>query len=179
MFQYLGTEKTFAQWQALGYDHHSILATPGQLFVNASAADYHLMPGSPAIDKGTSLTDVTTDLEGRPRPSGITHDIGAYEFQPALKLNGAPANQALRLSWAVNVTLPITSTWRISYYSQTVPITINNIVSPTRAYELNGLTNYAWYTITLNAMLNTTPFLTDTIKLMPTDRFVYLPVVMK
>jgi hypothetical protein len=34
-----------------------------------------------------------------------------------------------------------------------------------------------WYTVTLNAMLNSTPFLTDTIELMPTDRFVYLPIV--
>jgi hypothetical protein len=173
------TRLTLAQWRALGYDQHSVIATPGQLFVNASAADYHLMPGSLAIDKGTSLLDVTTDLEGRPRSSGIVHDIGAYEFQPALQLNGAPANQAIYLKWTVNVTLPITSTWRISYYSQTVPITINNIFSSTRAYELNSLTNYQWYTITLNAMLDTTPFLTDTIKLLPTDRLVYLPVVMK
>jgi hypothetical protein len=123
--------------------------------------------------------DVTADLEGQPRPTGSVHDIGAYEFQPVLELTGAPANQAIDLKWSVNVTLPPTSTWRIAYYSQTVPITINNIVSPTRAYALNGLTNYVWYTVTLNAMLNSTPFLTDTIKLMPTDRFVYLPTVMK
>ncbi|CAG0927107.1 hypothetical protein TFLX_00355 [Thermoflexales bacterium] len=168
---------TLAQWQALGYDQHSVIATPSQLFVNASAADYHLMPGSLAIDKGTSLLEVTTDLEGRPRPSGNVHDIGAYEFQPALQLHGAPANQAIYLNWTVNVTPPLTSTWRISYYSQTVPIMIDNILSPTRAYDLSGLTNYVWYTITLNAMLDMTPFLTDTIKLMPTDRLVYLPLI--
>jgi hypothetical protein len=172
------TRLTLAQWRALGYDQHSIIAAPSQLFVNASA-DYHLMPGSPAIDKGTSLLDVTTDLEGQPRPSGIASDIGAYEFRPALKLDGTPANQAIHLKWTVNVTPPITSTWRISYYSQTVPITITDIVSLTRAYPLNGLTNYAWYTVTLNAMLDTTPFLTDTIKLMPTDRLVHLPLILR
>jgi len=173
------TRLTLAQWQALGYDTHSIIATPTQLFVNASAADYHLKPGSPALDKGTSLLDVTTDLEGKPRPSGIAYDIGAYEFQPALKLDGIPANQAIYLKWTVNVTPPVTSTWRITYYSQTVPLAINNIVSPTRAYSLTSLTNYARYTVTLNAMLDMTPLYTDTIKLMPTDRFVYLPIMMK
>ncbi len=175
------TRLTLAQWRALGYDQHSIIATPSQLFVNASAADYHLTPGSPAIDKGTSLLDVTTDLEGRPRPSSNAHDIGAYEFQPALKLNGVPANRAIYLNWAANVTLPITSTWRLAYYSQTVAssIVISELANPMRIYSLTDLTNYAWYTVTLNAMLDTTSFLTDTIKLMPTDRFVYLPIIMK
>jgi hypothetical protein len=110
---------------------------------------------------------------------GSAPDVGAYEFAPELVLSGTPADRALHLNWTLDSTLPPTGTWRIFYYSQTVPITINNIVSPTRAYDLNDLTNYAWYTITLNAMLDTTPLYTDTIKLMPTDRLVYLPIVMK
>jgi hypothetical protein len=175
------TRITLAQWQALGYDQHSIIATPSQLFVNASAADYHLTPGSPAIDKGTSLNDVTTDLEGNPRPSGTAHDIGAYEFQPALVLSGKPGNQTIYLNWSLNTTLSAGSTWRIDYASQTgtayLPIT--GILSPTRAYTLTGLTNYVWYTVTLNAMLDSAPILTDTVRVMPTDRFVYLPLVLK
>jgi hypothetical protein len=59
-----------------------------------------------------------------------------------------------------------------------VPITINSIVSPTRAYSLTNLTNYAWYTVTLNAMLDSTPLLTDSIVLIPTDRLVYLLILM-
>ncbi len=98
---------------------------------------------------------------------------------PGLQLRGTPDDWAIHLAWTISGTLPVTSTWQISYYSQTVPITINNIVSPTRAYDLNGLTNYAWYTITLNAMLDTTPLYTDTLKLMPTDRLVYLPLIRK
>jgi hypothetical protein len=79
------------------------------------------------------------------------------------------------------VTLPITNTWRLAYYSQTVgsSIVISGIPNPTRAYLLTSLTNYIWYTITLNALLDASPFLTDTIKLMPTDRLVYLPVILK
>jgi hypothetical protein len=175
------TRLTLAQWQALGYDQHSIIATPSQLFVNSSAADYHLTPSSPAIDKGTLLNDVPTDLEGNPRPSGITHDIGAYEFQPPLVLSGKPGNQTIYLNWSLNTTLPAGSVWRITYYSQTVASTVSfsNIVSPTRAYTLTSLTNYFWYTVTLNAMQGATPFLPDTVRVMPTDRFVYLPLVLK
>ncbi len=98
---------------------------------------------------------------------------------PGLMLQGAPGDQMIRLTWTLSGTLPMTSTWRIAYYGQTVPITINNLISLTRAYTLTNLTNYAWYTITLNALLDSTPFLTDTLKLMPTDRLVYLPVIMK
>jgi hypothetical protein len=98
-----------------------------------------------------------------------------------LALQGTPADSRIHLAWTINTILPTTSTWQIDYQSQTgsayLPIT--GIVSPTRAYTLTSLTNYVWYTVTLNAMLDATPFLTDTIKLMPTDRFVYLPLVLR
>jgi hypothetical protein len=44
---------------------------------------------------------------------------------------------------------------------------------------LTGLTNYIWYTIILQAMLDSTPLLSDTARVMPTDRFVSLPVLLK
>jgi hypothetical protein len=44
------------------------------------APDYHLQPGSPAIDAGTSEGAPDTDCEGTARPQGLTYDIGAYEF---------------------------------------------------------------------------------------------------
>ena len=98
---------------------------------------------------------------------------------PLLSLQATPGNRTIYLNWEVNTTLPPTSTWHLSYYSQTVssPVTITGILSPTRATSLTGLTNYTWYTVTLNAMLESTPFLTDTVRVMPTDRFVYLPLV--
>ena len=150
--------------------------------LNASAADYHLTPSSPAIDKGTSLNDVTADLEGNPRPSGITHDIGAYEFQPALVLNGKPGNRTIYLNWSLNTTLPVGGAWRITYYSQTVASTVvatDPLTNTARAFTLTGLTNYAWYTVTFNAMLDSTPIFTDTVRVMPTDQLVYLPLVLR
>lgn len=72
---------TLGQWQALGYDAHSFLATDTALFANPGSNDYHLKTGSPAINQGISLPSVTTDLEGHLRPAGAGYDIGAYEYQ--------------------------------------------------------------------------------------------------
>jgi hypothetical protein len=95
-----------------------------------------------------------------------------------LSLNAMPGNQATHLNWTVNDTIPVTSTWRISYSGPTgdQPSPISNILNPTRAYTLTGLANYNTYSITLNAMLNDTPFLTDTVVAMPSDLLSFMPV---
>jgi hypothetical protein len=154
--------------------------------------DYHLRPRSPAIDAGTDVTahlpldvfpdfDFGRDIEGHPRPCGAGWDMGACEFIPKLTLQGTPASQAIHLNWTVNVTLPTTSTWQIDYGSQTgtayLPIT--DVISSTRAYTLIGLTNYVWYTVTLDAVLGNTSVVSDTVTAMPTDIFVYLPLTLK
>lgn len=72
------TRLTLAQWQALGNDAHSVIANPSQLFV-APGSDFHLKSGSPAIDAGRTLANVTSDLEGTSRPLGNAYDAGAYE----------------------------------------------------------------------------------------------------
>ena len=72
---------TLAQWrQQTGLDAHSFVATPTQLFVDARHNDYRLSPSSPAIDHGTTLADVPTDIAGVARPQGAYYDVGAYEF---------------------------------------------------------------------------------------------------
>jgi hypothetical protein len=56
---------------------------------------------------------------------------------------------------------------------------VTDSLSTTRAYALTDLTNGIWYTVTLNAMLDATPFLTDTVRVMPTEELIYLPLVLK
>jgi hypothetical protein len=58
---------------------HDLVSNPE--FVNPENGNFHLQSYSPAIDAGTTLSDVTIDFEGTPRPQGAGYDIGAYEFQ--------------------------------------------------------------------------------------------------
>ncbi len=162
------------------FDQHSLFGVDPR-FVNAAAGNYRLAVNSPAIDRGITLHEFNYDAASILRPQLAAWDLGPYEAVPELVLRGRPGNRTIYLDWDMNATLPPTSTWRLSYHSQTVslPVTVTGILSPTRAYTLTGLTNYVWYTVTLNAMLGSTPFLTDTVRVMPTDRFVYLPLVLR
>lgn len=58
---------------------HDILNQDPQ-FVDPGNYDFYLQPGSPAIDNGDSLFEVTHDIIGTPRPQGTKWDIGAYEY---------------------------------------------------------------------------------------------------
>lgn len=77
---------TLAEWQALGYDLNSLIATPDELFVNPAGNDYHLLENAPAVNLGTPLPDVPNDFEGDPR--GAAPDSGADEW---FDLNLSPA----------------------------------------------------------------------------------------
>jgi PKD repeat protein len=64
-------------------------ATPG-LFNDPARLDLHLRPDAlVAIDKGTTLRDVTVDWDGDPRPGGVATDIGADEYR-STATNRAP-----------------------------------------------------------------------------------------
>ena len=99
----------------------------------------------------------------------------------ALELRGHPGDETIALDWTVNTTLPVTTTWHIDYYTQTAGVyTATDPLSITRAYTLTDhVINYQWYTATLHAMVGGTSWLSDTVRVMPTDLFMYLPVVMK
>jgi hypothetical protein len=134
-----------------------------------------------ATDPGLTLpAPFDRDPDSVVRGKDGTWDRGAYEFKPSLTLHGAPADQAINLTWTVNVTPPATATWHIDYYTtSTNVLTATEPLSSTRARTLNDLTNGEWYTVTLYAMEGTTAILSDTVRAMPTDIFVYLPLALK
>ena len=75
------TVLSLSQWQALGFELHSLIADAGALFVDSTAGNYLLRPDSPAID-AASNQNVANDLRGYPRPCQNGYDIGAYEDCP-------------------------------------------------------------------------------------------------
>ncbi len=56
------------------------LLTSDPQFADADNHDYHLQPGSPCIDAGTSEGAPLFDFEGHERPQGNGIDIGPYEY---------------------------------------------------------------------------------------------------
>jgi hypothetical protein len=81
-FSFNGTNQNWADWNALGYDTHSLNNTD-PLFINKSGSyseslDFELKNTSPAINKGTVVSGVTDDFFGNPRDA--TPDIGACEY---------------------------------------------------------------------------------------------------
>ena len=133
---------------------------------------------SPLVDTADPTNAPAEDILGNAR---YTPDVGAVEFIPSLTLHGQSGDQTIHLSWQVNSTITAGTTWRIDYNGpagdQTPPII--SIPEATRAYALTGLTNYAIYDVTLNAMLADSPILTGTISVMPTDQLIFLPAVEK
>jgi hypothetical protein len=73
-FYHNGSARSMSYWQnILGFDIHG-------LTLNPLLTGYALSASSPCIDAGTTLSIVTTDIDGQPRPNGSAIDIGAYEF---------------------------------------------------------------------------------------------------
>ncbi len=71
-----GIRATLAEWQAAtGQDANSLAVDP--LFV--SPTDLHIQAGSPMVNAGTPVAEVTTDIDGDAR-SATTPDIGADEI---------------------------------------------------------------------------------------------------
>ena len=51
-------------------------------FSNPAAGDFHLLPGSPAIDAADPSATDSVDFDGTTRPQGAKRDIGAFEYKP-------------------------------------------------------------------------------------------------
>ena len=97
-------------------------------------------------------------MDGVGRPQGWAWDIGAHEAVPEVELSGSPADQAIHLRWTVNITPPVSSTWQIGYASETGTVLVPpiSLTGTARSHVITGLTNYVWYTVTLNAMVGAT-----------------------
>ncbi|MCP4538781.1 MAG: DNRLRE domain-containing protein [Chloroflexi bacterium] len=152
---------------------------------------FDLTPGTNyqlEIDLDSNVQTVTLTPDGG---SGDAYEVssqGVLSFTTrggptplAVMLRGTPSDGTIYLTWQVSGELPPTVTWQLDYESETgtallPPVGLTNTV---RSYTFTGLTNYVWYTVTLRGMGGSAAILTDTARVMPTDRFVYLPFVLK
>jgi hypothetical protein len=157
--------------------------SPG--FVDAAHHDYHLTADSPARDAGTRV-GVTTDFEGDPRPWGSRPDIGADEFA-TLYLTAAPRDRGIYLSWTL-FSDPAPDSYVIRYTygaggsdAQQGASPIQGISATTDSYSLTGVTNYVFYNVTVTAVDQSGASLavSNSVRVMPTDIYVYMPVIVK
>ncbi|MDO8999856.1 MAG: T9SS type A sorting domain-containing protein [Bacteroidota bacterium] len=80
--KYYGTLQSVVQFNSQNGNAGNIITNNIQmdpLFINY-INDFHLQVTSPCIDSGIVITGLTNDLDGNPIFSGITSDIGPYEF---------------------------------------------------------------------------------------------------
>ncbi len=61
-------------------DHNMLISDQAATFVNAPY-NLQLLLNGPAIDAGSALMAPLLDIQQQPRPHGVAHDLGAYEFQ--------------------------------------------------------------------------------------------------
>ena len=83
-----------SEWQALGFDGNSFIASITDLVEDAAGADYELSSSSGALDVGVAMlggaSAPAADLLGNTRPVGSAHDLGAYELCTGAGCMSAP-----------------------------------------------------------------------------------------
>ena len=67
----------------LGVEGDDTTLVVDPILVAPENGDFRLHYGSPCLDVGTALDDVTSDLPGHPRPIGNGPDLGCYEMDYA------------------------------------------------------------------------------------------------
>jgi len=184
------TASNVGSWEPTALTDDPLLENPSDLptgFTGTFGVDIkpnsdglNITAGSPARDAGASLAAAyDSSINSANRPQGAGWDIGAYEFVADLDLHGTPGDRAIHLDWSVDDSLPVTTTWHVNYYTTTASVyTATEPLSTTRSTVLTAhVDNYQWYTVTLHAMVGGTSWLTDTVRVMPTDKFWHLPLV--
>jgi Immunoglobulin domain len=78
-----------------------------------------LLPGSPAINAGTTIGAPTTDQRGYPRPFGVACDIGAFEFGSMTgppKITTPPPSQTAESGSATYLSVSVTGYPAMTYF---------------------------------------------------------------
>jgi len=98
-------------------------------FVDPYAGDYHIGPGSAALDRGVDA-GVTTDIDGQARPYGPGPDIGADELRPTLAVSKGADPESVETGAQLTYTLRVTNTGLLSL-TATITDILPSHVTPT------------------------------------------------
>ena len=113
-------------------------------FVDSANANFQLLSGSPAIDRGAN-TGITRDAVQAPRPSGAVYDMGAYEFTVAVAPPPPPQQGTLSVtpqSLALgNVVVGASTSQNVTVSnSSTAAVTISNLSVTGAGFSQSGAT---------------------------------------
>lgn len=162
----------------------NLSGNPAFLSPGAPNYDYHITSNSAAIDQAVG-SSIAVDIDNQSRTLLPPPDLGADEFVP-LTLSASPGDGLLWLSWTAVPGLLI----GLEHYQVLITPGLG-AVPPTQGTSfsvglnthitLTGLTNYADYTIRVEARNGSgaTIGTSNTITAFPTDRQVFLPLVKK
>jgi hypothetical protein len=111
-------------------------------FADPTNANFQLLSGSPAIDRGAN-TGITRDMLQTPRPSGAAYDMGAYEYTAAVTpppqqgtLSVTPQSLAFG-----NVVVGASASQNVAVSNaSTAPVTISNLSVSGAGFSQNGAT---------------------------------------
>jgi parallel beta-helix repeat protein len=92
------------------------------VFVDPDSGDYHIGPGSAAIDAGVDA-GVLVDMDGEPRPVGMGYDIGADEYPAGLWLTKSAFPDPVQAGGPLTYTIQATNNGLV-----TVTVTLTDIL---------------------------------------------------
>jgi hypothetical protein len=163
----------------------SFSGNPGFVSPGAPNYDYHLTSSSAAINKAAT-SNMHLDIDNQHRSEISLPDVGADEFVPFTSFQSVSGDTSVSLNWQVDGALLPGLAW---YEVVVTPST--GAVAPTQGTSfsvglntnitLTHLTNYKSYTIVVEARNQAGDLLakSSSVTVMPTDIFVYLPIVIK
>jgi len=86
------------------------------VFLNPDVGDYHIGPGSAALDRGVDA-GVAVDIDGESRPVGARCDLGADEFPAALEVSKWASPDPVQAGQQLTYGLHVTNTGHVTLHT--------------------------------------------------------------